>query len=451
MDAEKLRRYSGAEVALLGVFAFGLLLSHMLVKVRNKVELDIPVELTLGGVSVSLPKGPQWETAGGWRYEGDNSFVLLGRMGMRGRVAMNVRWRYVLCDQSLPADVLLLRTAESARGHLLPLGKISGAITMQYGRIYAPAESGEEFLMGVAKLDLGRSLELQISYRSDATYAENVFLALAEEVVYQRPASLAAGAERVKRFYSDRLGTLFDTEKPSDLAFLIQNEAKKPVGYAVCDFSSLAGGNGSRFRVALRQFELSGLYVESDLWLTGENPAFKWKTQTWVSQLGGRPQVTELVADEAGQVTVERNVEQSRILQRTPMMLPEPFLMGFVAGLDGAETGEMILDVLTSGGAVVPTRLVSVDLQESSVRSEQAAKIVRAEYLHAKGEYDDLVFDAEGRLLGVFEQKMRKTGRLWETTSQDRLRGIFGERFRPRGTESARLEDKPVRFGCFAP
>jgi hypothetical protein len=439
MDAEKLRRYSGAEVALLGVFALGLLLSHILVKVRSTVELDAPVELALGGVSVALPKGPQWETAGGWRYEGDNSFVLLGRMGMRGQVAMNVRWRYVLCGESLPADVLLRQIAASAKGHLLPLGKISGAITMQYGRIYAPADSGEEFLMGIATLDLGRSLELQISYRSDASYAENIFLALAEEVVYHKPAALTAGVERVKRFYSDQWETLFNTQKPSDLAFLIQNEAKMPIGYAVCEFSSLADGNDSRFRIAVRQFESSGLYVESELWQMRENPTFKWKTQTWASQFGGRPQVTELIADEAGRMTVERNVEQTRILQRTPMMLPEPFLIRFMAELE-AEGTEIILDVLTSGGVVVPTRVVKVDPQESPVRSEQAARTVRAEYLHTKGEHDDLVFDAEGRLLGVFEQKMRKKGRLWETTSQDQLRRIFGERFRPRGTESAQFQ-----------
>lgn len=434
MKTETLRRYSAAEVALLGVFALGLLLSLVLVKVRSKIELDAPVELAVGGLAAPLPKGPQWETAGGWHYEGDNAFVLLGRMGNRGQVIMNVRWRYALCDDPIPSAARLKQLADSANGQLLPLGEAPGPLAMQYGRIYAPTDSGEEFLMGVARLDFGRSLELLITYRSDPTFAENAFLAMAGGVVYQRLALIEAGAEQVQRFYADRLGTLSDPNGPHESAFLIQDAAKQPLGYVVSRLSV----SDSDLHIATRQLELSGLYAESDLWLTAADPAFKWKTQTWLAQLG-RPRVAELVADAAGRLSVQQNTEHERVLQRTAMMLPEPLLSAFVAGLNGTDGCEMIVDVLTGGGLVVPTRLTKIDPGQSAIRSEQAVRVVRAEYLYTDGEYDDLVFDAAGRLLGIFEQKAKRPGRLWAVTSEEQLQKIFGERFKPRGIEAAWL------------
>jgi len=435
MKTETLKRYSAAEVVLLAVFALGLLLSLMLTKVRNKIELDTPVELAVGGLAVSLPKGTEWETAGGWRYEGDNAFVLLGRMGSRGRVVIDVRWRYALCDDPVSAELRLKQLADSANGQLLPLGKAPGPLAMQYGRIYAPTDSGEEFLMGVARLDFGRSLELLISYRSDAALAENVFLALAGGAAYQRQDAMTAGAEQVQRFYADRMGQLSDPNGPRNIGFLIQNADKQPLGYAVHRLSLSNRDQESRLHIATRQFELSGLYLESNL-VTDADLSFKWKTQTWLAQLG-QPRVAELVADAAGRLSVEQNTEHQRFLYRTPMMLPEPLLAAFVAWLKGAEGEGMIVDVLTGGGLVVPTRLTMIDPAESAGRSEQAVRVVRAEYLYRQGEFDDLGFDAAGRLLLIAEKKPQKPARLWEATSQERLRGIFGERFTPRGVEAA--------------
>ena len=158
MEKEVLKRYSAAEVVLLGIFALGLGLSLVLVKVRGRIELDAPVELPGSGLSAALPKGSEWETAGGWRYESDNAYVLLSQMRSRGRAVMTVRWRYTLCDAAEESEVFLMRQAESAHGQLEPLGILPGGVPMTYGRIYVPSESGEEFLVGVARLGFGRQI-----------------------------------------------------------------------------------------------------------------------------------------------------------------------------------------------------------------------------------------------------------------------------------------------------
>jgi hypothetical protein len=434
MEKEVLKRYSAAEVVLLGIFALGLGLSLVLVKVRGRIELDAPVELPGSGLSAALPKGSEWETAGGWRYESDNAYVLLSQMRSRGRAVMTVRWRYTLCDAAEESEVFLMRQAESAHGQLEPLGILPGGVPMTYGRIYVPSESGEEFLVGVARLGFGRRLELTIGYQNDSLFAETAFRTLAQGVGYERSAFLEAGSERVGRFYKELAERVIASNTQREAGFTIKDAAKRPVGYAMSRFFGYDGNGEGHLRVTERQFESSGVYTESDFWLTGSDAAFTWKTETWLPRVV-EPRAVELRVDAGGQLSVQKHGERARTFQRSPMMLPAPLLSEFAAGLRDAE-GAVMIDVLTGGGFVVPTRLRRVGPEESSVRSENEVVIVRAEYLHAEGAYEDFVFDPSGRDLGRFEQPSRRPGRLWEAATEAQLREIFGERFKPRGQES---------------
>ena len=435
MEKEALKRYSAAEVVLLGIFAVGLGLSLLLVKIRGRIELDVPAELSGSGLAAPLPKGSEWETAGGWRYESDNAFVLLGQMRTRGRPVMNIRWRYTLCDAPVEAEAFLQRQAESARGQLELLGILPGAVPMNYGRIYVPSESGEEFLVGIARLDFSRCLELTVGYRTDALFAENAFRTLARGVVYERSALLESGVERVRRFFSERAKQITATNEQRESGFLIKDAGSRTLGYAVSRFFSYDGNDEGHLRVTERQFEASGIYTESDFWLTCSDAAFTWKTQTWLPRVV-EPRAVELRVDAAGRLNVQKNSERERIFQRTPMMLPDLLLSEFAAGLLDAEA-EAMIDVLAGSGFVVPTRLRRVTLAESPLRPETEVVIVRAEYLHAEGAYEDFMFDLSGRYLGRFEQQQqRRPGRLWEAATEQQLREVFGERFEPRGRQA---------------
>ena len=56
-----IRRYSAAEMVLLGIFVLGLLVASSLVRYRNKIRLSEPIRLPLAGLSVSLPAGGGWQ------------------------------------------------------------------------------------------------------------------------------------------------------------------------------------------------------------------------------------------------------------------------------------------------------------------------------------------------------------------------------------------------------
>ena len=439
MEIDALKRYSAAEITLLGIFALGLGLSLVLVNIRGSVELNVPVELLYSGLAAPLPKGTDWETAGGGLYESDNAFVLLGRMRNRGRVMMNVQWRYALCDDPMDEETLLQQRANTAKGHLEPLGILTGQVQMHYGRIYAPTESGEEFLLGIVRLSHGRYLELHVIYRNDPTFAENTFRALAHGVVYERSELIEAGAECVRQFYADQRNGISETEGQPEQGYLIKDAADRPLGYAVRRMFAYNGNDEGHLRITTRQFEPSGLYTESDMWLTVSDNTFTWKSKTWVPRLE-QPRTADLRADTDGRISVQKNTEHERFLQRTPMMLPEPLMAEFAAGLPKAAAKEMVIDVLTGNGIVVPTRLSIIGIEQSSVRTENAVTIVRAEYLHMQGFFDDFVFDAAGHLLGGHVQEPRKPEQLWDAASQEQLKGIFGDRFEPRTREAVQME-----------
>lgn len=431
METESLKRYSAAEVTLLLIFALGLMLSLLLVKVRSRVDLAEPLELPFAGIAAALPKGDNWETAGGWRYESDNAYVLLSRMRVRGRVAMNVRWRYALCDEWVDPEDLLKQRAESAGGHLVPLGQAPGPVQMQYARIYAPTGTGETFLVGVASLDFGRRLELHISFLNDPIFAENVFLALVASLVYTPTKSGMTGIDRVQQFFDRRIEQLFNTAEPSETGFIIRDPANRPQGYAVRRFFAYNEGGSGHRRVTARRLQASGLYTESDMWMAGDDASFAWTTKTWTPQ-SAQPRTIELRADAAGRLTVQTSAERLRIVQRTPMMLPDIFLSEFAAELLAAGDTRVHIDILRENGSVIPARLEKIDPEKSPVRAEQAITIVRAEYLHSENAYDDFIFDQTGQLIGRFEQEPRQTGRLWDTATLEQLRQHFGERVEPR-------------------
>lgn len=432
MDRDDLKRYSVTEVVLLAIFALGLGLSLIVVRVRGHVEPGEPVALPGSGLAAAIPKGDKWQSAGGWHYETDNAYVLLGQMHVAGRPEMRVRWRYALCEQTGDPEQVLQTLADTAGGKLVPLGMAEGPVPLVFGRIYVPAQGGQDFLMGVASLDFGRRLELQISYRSDGWFAENVFRTLAANIRYERPTALQAGAERVHAFFEDietTAGGLFIPNAARQLHYLVKDVADRPLGFVEQRFFAHNDPLGKGYyRITMRQLEQGGLYSESDLWLDAEEDAFTWTTRSWLSR-SRQPRVVEVRADAQRRIVLTSKTEPEGSFRRTEMMLPEPLLPVFAAGLADAGDQIFVVDVLTGSGNVVPTQLAVIDANQSHVRASDPVWVVRADYLHTQGAFDELVFDRQGQCLGRFEQQPQRPVRLWEQADTEALRRIFGERY----------------------
>lgn len=121
------------------------------------------------------------------------------------------------------------------------------------------------------------------------------------------------------------------------------------------------------------------------------------------------------------------------MLQRTPMMLAEPLTGAFVAGLPEG-VAELVVDILTESGEVLPARIRPIAAADAHVKSDApTARIVRLEYMNQKDASEEWVFNADGTFAGRFEQTPLQTPKLWEAADVEQLQQLFGVRFKPLG------------------
>ncbi len=174
-----IRKYSAAEIVLLGIFALGLLLGSLVVGHRNKIRLSEAIELKLSGLSVSLPAGGGWQRLEEWKYDQPKDmFFLMGQLNVGTRVGAIVQWRYMAVSERLRPEEQLSKRAGADEVEIVDAGQIGGDVVMEWAQ--AEVRGGlEDIFFGMAHLGRGRIVELEVVTPADAELAERVFRAVA--------------------------------------------------------------------------------------------------------------------------------------------------------------------------------------------------------------------------------------------------------------------------------
>jgi hypothetical protein len=174
-----IRKYSAAEIMLLGIFALGLLLGSLVVSHRNKIRLSEAIELKLSGLSVSLPAGGGWQGLEEWKYDQPKDmFFLMGQLNVGTRVGAIVQWRYMAVSERLRPEEQLSKRAGADEVEIVDAGQIGGDVVMEWAQ--AKMRGGlEDIFFGMAHLGRGRIVELEVMTLADAELAERVFRAVA--------------------------------------------------------------------------------------------------------------------------------------------------------------------------------------------------------------------------------------------------------------------------------
>jgi hypothetical protein len=174
-----IRKYSAAEIVLLGIFALGLLLGSLVVSHRNKIRLSEAIELKLSGLSVSLPAGGGWQGLEEWKYDQPKDmFFLMGQLNVGTRVGAIVQWRYMAVSERLRPEEQLSKRAGADEVEIVDAGQIGGDVVMEWAQ--AKVRSGlEDIFFGMAHLGRGWIVELEVVTPADAELAERVFRAVA--------------------------------------------------------------------------------------------------------------------------------------------------------------------------------------------------------------------------------------------------------------------------------
>jgi len=427
MNYEQIKRYSLTEIALLALFVLGLFVAQIVVKVRRRVVLSERMPLIGSGLSVSMPISQGWEYEKAWRHESDNSFALVGQLQISQHQGVSVQWRYYLGSSAESAQEILQRRIHQSGSKISSIETVSGTVPMEYGVMFPTSDSSDPFYFGIASLDFGRHLELQVyAHRVGIFDIEDIFLALAKSVEYEVPAQLQAGKDLTETFWKNIEESLLFRDK-SDEAFLIKNITGQPIGYGSFRYSEHAAGENTHQQISTQQYEHNKSLLDSTLWLDGDEKRFIWKTS--FRRVGVEDSRIYTVSSEMdGTVKISTNFEEDKQFASDTLLMPELFLPECAVLLLNTRQSKAVVDALSPDGMLVPTAIETIDINSALAHSKEMAFAVKVDFLNNPNSFEELYFDTNKKLIGRFEQYGSQQ-RLWDVTTVKELKQIFGDSF----------------------
>ncbi len=428
MDNELLKRYSLAEIAFLAIFVLGIGLAQIIVKVRHQIKLSEPIALLGSGLLVSMPTNPGWEYETVWRYESDNSMALVGKHQSGRFRDASVQWSYYLCRPEGTARELLEQRIDQAGTKLGQIESLSGAIDMDYAIIHSEG-TNQPFYLGLARMDLGRCLELRV-YPQDADgyYAENLFRSLFSSIQYELPEQLQHGKNLTRDFWKTLVANWLSLSENKEDAFLVKSSQNQIVGYSQYQYAVLNGKGKKQPELSVHQYERNFLRVESTL-LFHDSSIFTWTTS--IQRIGmNQPRKYTISNGPDGIIQVHSDSDENKQFATDSLFVPELLLPEYAAMLLDYDRESFVVDVLLSNGLMVPAGISRIDVSEGHARSEEIAYVIRINFFNRQESIDELYYDADKQLVGRFEKQPSRQ-RLWDLTSPDNIEQIFKDILEP--------------------
>lgn len=442
MNTEKIKRYSLLEVSLLAMFVMGIILAQLIVKIRGSITLTNPIELPESGLRVALPANPGWEGTPEWRYESsENTMVLLGQLVQRQEnreiKEVEIRWQYHLCTPGGPAEEILYKRSEQGNAVLSEMSVAGQNIRMIYAQMISAGGDGRPYFLGIAQLDYGRSIELQVlPHQIDTYYAEKIFRSLAGSMQYTPPQTLIDGRTMMDEFRKSVVTQYSDAAREE--AFIIKDTQSDAQGFSYQHLSTLNSGKDSQLKLYARTYEIRQYMMESTLWFNGDEQNFLW--QTSIQNAGiAQPRTFKITKQQDSMVKLERNFDKDKEFKSDCHLLPELMLVDFAKYFIASEMESVTVDVISPVGMVVPVRISRLIPEEAHAASGQIGSSIKIDFLHSPNSWEELYFDASGQLLGRYEQQPRRRARLWERTTPAQLKELFGDVFKTQEETTVKL------------
>ncbi len=182
-----IRRYSAAEMVLLGIFVLGLIWAWSVVRYRNKIRLSEPIRLPLAGVSVRLPVGGGWQHWDQWQYnQREDVNALSGHLIVGSKVGAIVQWRYMAVSESMMPEARLSIRAGRDEVEIVEAGQIQSDVAMDWVQARLRGRL-EEIFLGTVRAGQGAIVELEVITPGDAELAGRVFRAVAVSLKFVQP------------------------------------------------------------------------------------------------------------------------------------------------------------------------------------------------------------------------------------------------------------------------
>ncbi|GEM_PF-5196916 len=357
-------------IAFAAVLAAMLFIAWLISSAMSAVRLTDPLELPNSGLSVSMPKGAGWHTDSNWQHQ-DNYFVLNSIYAPSGAMPLiSASTRYMVASQHLRPKEHFQSKAKASKLNVGFIGQMQGSgLKFKYA-ILAEPESSYVMMLGTAKMDYGRGLEIEVQDTTgDIQRTQRIFQSIADNLQIQPNDLLAAGAEIVSLIKQNGLA-YYLTDGSSQNSFLI----KDPEGN-IAGFSS---------DIAINQNIDSSVITNGLMYIADKSEIFtsfevcedmeRFVCRSQRVRLGSREAVN--MSYEGGSLRLLRAAQQPMQYYTGPAMLPYLSMELAIRTLAEKSGSEVLLDILTPDGALMPS-VVSVETTDE--KNGHKAFLIRME------------------------------------------------------------------------
>ncbi len=283
INADIIKKYSLEEVALLVMFAIGLLVAGLIVALRGRIDMSEPLELPHSGLAVSLPVGRGWKPPAGWLYDTGNEFSLSTHLRVGNERAAIVHCRYFLASPEVDPEQVLTGRISAANLQVVRSGQIIDDVDVRWAQAGEPGRMADTFL-GVAALPHGRILEISVRAPVDHRLAGKVFRLMVKGIVFESDELISRGVDFMRRFRGRVFADISQQQNAVDAEsiYLIRDALDEPRGFQIetfrknpegSDWSSMIAERihytvGARGRTSKSHFECTDR-LDRFIWQTG--------------------------------------------------------------------------------------------------------------------------------------------------------------------------------------
>ena len=417
------KKYSLEEVALLVIFALGLLLALVIVIRRSRINMSDPIELPYSGLSVSVPVGRGWTRADSWVYRRGNEFLLATQLEVGGRSTAVVRCSYMLAAERIPARELLEKHVATLRMRIDRSGQIlANDIVIEWAQLDRPRRSPDYFL-GIAQLPSGKTLAIDVHAPNDQLLAGKLFRMTAKSVVFESDELLEKGNDFVRQVKAGGFGGIIAkySDFDKEIAYLISDTVDRANGFQLKAFTK----NLDRSDWAAQKIKSVQYLAGSKGGLTATVCDCSDKLDRFIWQTlrpGTGTAEIELARD--GRMRVSSAKTGDLAYWPGAGAVPEICLDVIGASFLDSYAAEAVIDIIRPNGQIVPSLVSSIDASQGRDNKWGAPYAVRIEFLDGKGASLHIYFDFKKRPVG----KVTKDGRtlVWHSTDRQSLTEEFG-------------------------
>jgi hypothetical protein len=235
------KRHSGAQIALLAVFALGLALAYLMVRTRSGIGLAQVRQIPGSGLTLFMPSGAGWVCEQSWSFA-RNTYTVTSTYGQGRKEQAEFTAGFLVAADNISAQ-------DQVRMRANQLGAATGSVrqykigghTMLVSELEIP---GVEALVlyGFVPLGEGRGVSIEVIDKT-GSWGWTIAEAVIRKIVYSGNAALDAGAKLTASMKSERFAPWFKS-KMAPKYYLISMNKQEAAGFAV----SLEGSqNQSRF------------------------------------------------------------------------------------------------------------------------------------------------------------------------------------------------------------